>query len=105
MNSIVKLIHASSVLDDVNVNQLHQEITNILTGGANTVLLDLGNVTFMDSFGLIGLLSVLTRVRSAGDKLFLCSLNTQLKMVFELSQVERVFEIFANQDEFNKIIS
>lgn len=59
----------------------------------------------MDSSGLGTLVLSLKTVRNAGIKMFLCSINEQIKMLFELTSMDRVFEIFDNREEFEKILS
>jgi anti-anti-sigma factor len=101
MNSMaVKVVQLQGILDGIRANQLRQEIADILETGINTVLIDLKEVNFMDSSGLSALVSVLKMIRTAGGKLYLCSINEQLRMVFELTRMDRVFETFANQDDF-----
>ncbi|PSB02649.1 STAS domain-containing protein [Merismopedia glauca] len=97
---VVKVVQPQGILDGIKSNQLRQEVGDILANGANTVLIDLENVNFMDSSGLSALVSALKMVRTAGGKLYLCSINEQLQMVFELTRMDRVFETFANQDDF-----
>ena len=58
----------------------------------------------MDSSGLGALVLILKNVRSAGATLFLCSINEQIKMLFELTSMDRVFEIFSNREEFEEKI-
>jgi anti-anti-sigma regulatory factor len=43
-------------------------------------------------------------VRSAGGKLLICSINEQIKMLFELTDMDRVFEIFNNREELEQKI-
>jgi anti-anti-sigma factor len=43
------------------------------------VLIDFQDVTFMDSSGLGALVLALKTVRAAGGKLFICSVNEQIK--------------------------
>jgi anti-sigma B factor antagonist len=63
-------------------------------------LIDLKDIQFMDSSGLGTLVSAMKVVRGAGRKLFLCSVNGQIKMLFELTKMDKIFEKFADQDEF-----
>jgi anti-anti-sigma factor len=58
----------------------------------------------MDSSGLGALVLSLKTVRSAGGKLFICSINEQIKMLFELTDMDRVFEIFNNREELEQKI-
>jgi anti-anti-sigma factor len=102
MSRITKILQPSGVLDGVGANQLRKEVSDIISGGADTVLLDLKDVTFVDSSGLGALVATLKMVRAAGSKLVICSINDQVKMLFELTSMDRVFEIYRNQDEFQK---
>jgi len=104
MSAVVKVVQPSGLLDGTKANLLRREINDVVANGANIVLIDLQSVTFMDSSGLSSLVSALKAVRTAGGKLYLCSINDQVKMVFQLTRMDRVFETFANQEEFNKAV-
>ena len=56
----------------------------------------------MDSSGLGALVLALKTVRGAGLKMFVCSINEQIKMLFELTSMDRVFEVFENREEFEQ---
>lgn len=106
MNPVVKVVQPSGILDGTKVGQFRQEIANLVDSGVDMVLVDFQDVTFMDSSGLGALVLALKTVRAAGGKLFICSVNEQIKMLFELTSMDRVFEIFANREEFeNAIVS
>ena len=104
MSPVVKVVEPSGILDSPKAGQFRQEIGNIVDNGADIVLVDLKNVTFMDSSGLGALVLALKTVRAAGGKLFICSINEQVRMLFELTSMDRVFEIYANRDEFNNAV-
>jgi len=72
--------------------------------GSEVIIVDFKNVTFMDSSGLGALVLSLKTVRSAGGKLLICSINDQIKMLFELTNMDRVFEIFNNREELEQKI-
>jgi anti-anti-sigma factor len=105
MSSIVKIIQPSGILDGVAVNGLRREITDIVEGGTNIVLVDFQDVTFMNSSGLGALVSTLRVVRSAGAELFLCSLSEQVRMIFELTKMDRVFKMFNSRNEFEEKVA
>lgn len=102
MNSIVKVVQPSGILDSASTNQLRREISDIVENGANIVLVDFQDVTFINSSALGALVSTLKLVRSADAELFLCSLTEQVKMMFNLTKMNRVFKTFANRDEFEQ---
>ncbi|HEY9673174.1 MAG TPA: STAS domain-containing protein [Waterburya sp.] len=104
MSSVVKVIQPSGILDGVSANQLRREINDVVENGADIVLVDFQNITFMNSTGLGALVSTLRTVRSAGGELFICSLNEQVQMIFNLTKMDRVFKTFTNRDEFERKI-
>jgi len=104
MSSAIKVIQPSGILDGTQANQFRQTIAEAVQGGVEIIVVDFKNVTFMDSSGLGALVLSLKTVRSAGAKLFLCSINDQIKMLFELTNMDRVFEIFNNREELEQKI-
>ncbi len=104
MSSIVKIIQPSGILDSINGNRLRREVSDVIEAGAKAVLIDCCEVEFMDSSGLGALVMSLKTVRDAGSKLSICSINDQLRILFELTSMDDIFEVFANQEEFNQAV-
>ncbi|MEG4457425.1 STAS domain-containing protein [Microcoleus sp. N9_A1] len=77
-----------------------QLTTAIAAPGVVALLVDLGAVTFIDSAGLMALVSGLKQAKKMGRRFSLCSVSAGIRMVLELSQLDRVFEIFENVDSF-----
>ncbi len=100
----VKIFQPTGTLDGTKASQLRREISDAVAEGAKTVLIDLQGLTFMDSSGLGALVSALKTVRLSGGKLCICSVNNQVGMLFELTSMNRVFEIYANQAEFEQAV-
>lgn len=106
MSPVVKIIQPSGILDGTKASQFRQEISDLVEAGADVVLIDFQDVTFMDSSGLGALVLALKTVRAAGSQLVVCSINEQIRILFELTSMDRVFEIFPTRDAFNsKILS
>lgn len=104
MSSVVKVIQPSGILDGISANQLRREISDSVENGADMILVDFQDITFMNSTGIGALVSTLRTVRSAGSELFICSLNEQVQMIFKLTKMDRVFKPFTNRDEFERKI-
>ncbi|MEH2239326.1 STAS domain-containing protein [Nostoc sp.] len=102
MSLSVKILKISGILDGIRGNELRREVSNIVDNGADILLLDLKEVRFIDSSGLGALVSAMQIVRNANGKLFICSINDQVRMLFELTKMDRIFKTFADQDEFNR---
>jgi len=106
MSPVVKVVQPSGILDGTKAGHFRQEISNLVESNVDIVLIDFKDVTFMDSSGLGALVLALKTVRAAGGKLFICSVNEQIKMLFELTSMDRVFEIFPTREDFeNAVVS
>jgi len=97
----VKVVQPTGILDGTKAGQFRQEISQLVEDKAEVVLIDFRDVTFMDSSGLGALVLALKTVRASGGKMFICSVNEQIRMLFELTSMDRVFQIFASRDEFD----
>ncbi|GAB1539257.1 STAS domain-containing protein [Scytonema sp. NUACC21] len=104
MNPSVNVLQLSGVIDGSRGNELRSEVKDIMATGANIVLIDLQDVKFIDSSGLGALVSAMKVVRNSGGKLYVCSMNDQVKMLFELTKMDRIFERFRDREEFNRHI-
>ena len=104
MGIVVKIVQFSDFLDSNKAVQFHRKIEDIIEGNIKIFLLDLKDATFISSSGLMAIVVAFRVVRASGGKLFICSMNEQAKMLFELTGVDQVFETFADLDEFNKTV-
>lgn len=100
MSSNVKVLQPGGVLTAATVQALLQEFSDCLKGKPHVILVNLQAVDFIDSSGLGTLVSMHTRMRLAGGKLCLCSLNDQAKSLFDISDMDRILEIFDTAAEF-----
>jgi anti-anti-sigma factor len=105
MKTTVKVIRPSGILDGTQASQFRREINESLAKNTKIILIDFQDVTFMDSSGLGVLVLALKNARTAGCELFLCSINEQIKMLFELTSMDQVFKIYASREEFELTVS
>ncbi len=100
MNTDIKVISPQGILDGTQAKEFRKEVDQSLKEGSKIILVDFCDVTFMDSSGLGALVLALKAIRSNGSKIMLCSINEQVTMLFELTSMDKVFKIFADQEEF-----
>ena len=86
-------------------SDLRSEIASLLKKAPKDILIDCRDIQFMDSSGFGSLVSALKRVREHGKQLYLCSLNSQLRMVLELTGTDGVFPIFPSRRECLEFVS
>ena len=102
MNPTIKIITPEGILDGTKAADFRSQIDLSVSEGVEIILVDFKDVTFMDSSGLGALVLALKTVRGAGSKMFLCSINEQIKMLFELTSMDRVFQIYTDRKEFEQ---
>ena len=102
MQPNIQIIQPSGILDGTQAHQFRSQVSEAVDAGSKIILVDLKDVTFMDSSGLAALVLALKTVRSVDGKFCVCSVNDQVKMLFELTSMTRVFEIFESPEEFAK---
>ncbi|MFN6569235.1 STAS domain-containing protein [Dendronalium sp. ChiSLP03b] len=102
MSESVTVLELSGILDGIRGNELRREVSAIVANGSDILLIDMKEVKFIDSSGLGALVSAMQIVRNANGKLFVCSISDQVRMLFELTKMDRIFQTFTDQDEFNR---
>lgn len=80
-------------LDAHNAQELKDYLQEIFSAGYNRLIIDLGSVRFIDSSGLGALVSGFKNAISRQGELRLCALQPQVRSMFELTRLHRVFEI------------
>lgn len=100
MSSAVKVVQPKGILDGTQAGDFRQEVTDLVKSGADIILIDFKDVTFMDSSGLGALVLALKTVRADGRKMYICSVNEQIKMLFDLTSMDKVFDIFPTREDF-----
>lgn len=101
MNSIVEVIQPAGRLDITNAGQLRRQVNDLVPSKPNYLLVDLQNVSFMDSSGLGALVSALKSMRSIGAEMVLCSPNEQVSMLFDLTSMGKIFKIYSSKADFS----
>lgn len=86
-------------LDAHNSSELKTRMLSLFDEGKNNLVIDLQAVRFVDSSGLGSLVSGFKNASARNGNLKLCGLQPQVKSMFELTRLHRVFEIFPGSDE------
>ncbi len=69
------------------------------------LVIDLQQIETIDAQGLGALVTGLRAAQQTNKRLILCSLSTEVRAAFEQTQLNQVFEIYANRDVFLKAIA
>ena len=86
--------------------ELKQELHRLVGDGAKLIVIDMTATTFIDSTTLGVLLSVVKRVRPEGGAVVLVCPDRNVKRIFEITLLDRVFTIVDTREEaFDELAS
>lgn len=92
-------VMASGRLNMVSAPNLRAYVGEVVASGANHVVVNLAETTFMDSSGLGALIGCLKAARQAGGDLRIAAVQPQVKMVLELTSMDRVLTAYSSAEE------
>ena len=96
MENMLKLAER---LDSTNADVFKKEAVDVLNTEVPGLIIDFSGTRFVDSIGLGALVSILKQSALKQKKIVLVSLSPQVRQIFELTRLYRLFEIFATVDE------
>ncbi len=101
VNSVIVIDISGRITLGEGCSRLRQLIRDQLGKGHKHVLLNLGDVTYIDSSGIGELVSAFTAVSNQGGQLKLLSLT---KKVHDLLQITKLYTVFDVHDDEAKAI-
>ncbi len=93
-----ELVEISGELDLHAAPPLRAALLKATEGEKSRVLLDLSEVTFLDSTGVGVLVEALKRARARGGEVHFCGAGARVKRVFEITGLLRVLPLFDSRD-------
>ena len=83
---------------DITDVTLHQLVKEQLDGGRRKILLNFDAVEFIDSFGVGEILASYISTHNLGGKLKLARISKKLYLVFQVTMLTKVLDIFEDED-------
>jgi anti-sigma B factor antagonist len=99
-DSQLTIIQPSGHINVANATEFQEQLTAAVRSSQNAVLVDMQRVESLDSAGLVSLVCAFRLAQSLDRRFSICSVTPPIKMIFELTQLDAAFEIFANRDAF-----
>lgn len=93
------IIYLPSRLDTSNYTQLENKLIGIIDGGEKDIIVDCSGLVYISSSGLRVLLMALKKITGINGKFHLCSLQDNIREIFEISGFTSIFNIFETVDE------
>src|SRR5205814_8097675 len=80
---------------DVNDNPpVTAALTEVIEQKPERVVVDLSEVSYIESAGLAALIQAMQKVEGYGGKFMLSGLQETVRSIFEISRLDQVFQIF-----------
>jgi anti-sigma B factor antagonist len=93
------VIRLEGEVDVYTAPQLKQAMIALLGKGAKRIVIDLTKVEYLDSTALGVLIGGLKRLREADGNLLLICPSARIKRVFEITGLDKIFEMYASEEE------
>lgn len=87
---------------DIDINtspQVKKSFDKVLKDKSDKVLINLQKVEYVDSSGLATIVEILKNLKAYGGKLRLSNLSNKVRSLFEITKLEKLFDIADSQDE------
>lgn len=85
---------------DINTSpDIKKNFEKILARKAPKIVINFSKVTYVDSSGLATLVEILKGMRTYGGKMRLSNLSPKIKSLFEITKLEKLFDIMADEAE------
>lgn len=102
----VAAIELSGHLNAANADELRQQLfAGIVSQDASNIVVEMDTVESMDSAGLVALVAALTQAQQLNKRFVLCGVSSRIRIIFELTQLDRVFEMFEDRAAFEMAIA
>jgi len=85
---------------EININSspdIKKAFDKLISKKTPKIIVNLAKVTYVDSSGLATLVEILKNMRSYGGKLRLTNMSAKIKSLFEITKLEKLFEIMADE--------
>jgi anti-sigma B factor antagonist len=89
-------------LNAVNAEEIKAEIGRYFEKPHTKLILDLGNISFIDSSGFGILLSIMKKAKNNSGSFGICCVKPDVMALFRLLQLHNVFSIFNSTEECKK---
>ncbi len=82
-----------------NSPELRKIFDGIIKRNEKKVMVDFQGVSYIDSSGLATLIEMSQRIKKTGGSLRFCGLEQKIKNIFEVTKLNKLFEIYGSREE------
>ena len=101
----VRLLALDGGLDHTNTDEFIETMYRLLDEGAPCVVLDLGRLTYVSSWGLSSLVRVHHHYATRGGRIAFANLHSAVATILRLSHLDRLFDLYPTVAKALKALS
>lgn len=95
----VVILTINGRLDTTNYHVLEEKLVKLVDNNQHKILIDCSELSYISSSGLRIMLMGLKKINAVKGKFALCSLQDNIREIFEISGFTSIFTIFGTQKE------
>lgn len=95
----IPILDVTGEIDIYTTPQFKEAVAAAIDSGGSNVLINMSNVSYMDSSGFGTLLSATKRLRPLQGGLYLAGCNDSLTRMLQITRLNTVFGVYANEAE------
>ncbi len=95
----IPIIELNGEVDAYTSTRFRETMIDLIEKGAASLVVSMDKVEYIDSSGLGALVGGLKRATERQGRIAIVCSNPQVKKVFEITGLERVFPLYAGEDE------
>jgi len=98
MSGNIAILKLKGRLDAASAKDVKDKVASFACEKKVNLVIDMGEIDFIDSSGLGVLVASLRSANKAGGDIKISSLQDQVRTIFELTRLHRLFEIFDDSE-------
>ena len=99
IDSVTVIDMSGKIILGEETAQLRETVKRMLSEGNDRILLNLSDVTYIDSSGLGQLVSCFATTSEKGGQMKLLNLTNKVKEVLQITKLSTVFDIFEDENK------
>lgn len=105
LNEKAQAVEVQGEIDVYTSPRVKETINELIEKGHYQLVINLEGVRYIDSTGLGVLIGALKKVREHSGRILLVCTNPQIKKIFNITGLVKIFEIFKDEDEALQILA
>lgn len=95
----ITVCHLDGEVDINSSPAIKKAFDKHISSRADRIVINMTKVSYVDSSGLATLVELLKNMRSYGGRLRLSGLSAKVKSLFEITKLDKLFEIMQSEEE------